>query len=136
VVHIQGAVTRFRGPIIIYHLPWYSLLISGKAAASVAGAATATPLSSHVRYAIKEVVEWKNTNTTIPNFIPRFLKGLSIEFDFEVAQGELTLLHEVVEMTSSLASLNTRVRMTLDTLLARRIVGSSEDRYCKFVGKV
>ena len=29
VVHIQGAVTLFRGPIIICQLPWYSFLISG-----------------------------------------------------------------------------------------------------------
>jgi len=68
-----------------------------KATAGVANAAAATPLSSRVWYAIKEVVkviqmeEYQDTDPVMS-----FLKELYIEFDFEAAQRELTLADEVV----------------------------------------
>ncbi|PPQ85490.1 hypothetical protein CVT25_006570 [Psilocybe cyanescens] len=73
-------------------------ILSRKAAAGVAvGGAAATPLSSRVRHAIKEVVKVIQTEEyQYHDPVTSFLKELYIEFDFEAAQRELTLAEEVV----------------------------------------
>ncbi|KAH9480893.1 Eukaryotic translation initiation factor 3 subunit E [Psilocybe cubensis] len=73
-------------------------ILSRKAAAGVAvGGAAATPLSSRVRHAIREVVKVIQTEEYQYNDpVTSFLKELYIEFDFEAAQRELTLAEEVV----------------------------------------
>ncbi|KIM49934.1 hypothetical protein M413DRAFT_439055 [Hebeloma cylindrosporum] len=72
-------------------------ILSRKAAAGVASAAAATPLSSRVRHAIKEVVKViQMEEYQYHDPVTSFLKELYIEFDFEAAQRELTLAEEVV----------------------------------------
>ncbi|KDR83300.1 hypothetical protein GALMADRAFT_58133 [Galerina marginata CBS 339.88] len=74
-------------------------ILSRKAAAGVSGsaAAGATPISSRVRHAIKEVVKVIQTEEyQYHDPVTGFLKELYVEFDFEAAQRELTLAEEVV----------------------------------------
>lgn len=74
-------------------------ILSRKAAAGIstpAGAA-ATPISSKVRHAIKEVVKVIQTEEyQYSDPVTNFLKELYIEFDFEAAQRELGKAEEVV----------------------------------------
>ena len=71
-------------------------ILSRKAAAGPA-AAGATPLSSRVRNAIREVVKVIQTEEyQYSDPVTSFLKELYIEFDFEAAQKELSLAEEVV----------------------------------------
>ncbi|PPQ98247.1 hypothetical protein CVT26_003418 [Gymnopilus dilepis] len=70
-------------------------ILSRKAAAGVG--ASAAPLSSRVRHAIREVVKVIQTEEYQYNDpVTSFLKELYIEFDFEAAQKELSLAEEVI----------------------------------------
>ncbi|KAF4617411.1 hypothetical protein D9613_006376 [Agrocybe pediades] len=73
-------------------------ILSRKAAAGITPAgAAATPISSKVRHAIKEVVKVIQTEEyQYSDPVTNFLKELYLEFDFEAAQRELGKAEEVV----------------------------------------
>jgi len=65
--------------------------------AQATGAAAATPISSRVRHAIREVVKVVQLEEyQYSDPVTKFLKELHVEFDFEAAQRQLQLAERVV----------------------------------------